>query len=150
MTEELSPCPFCGGGGGGRMKSTNPRFSETDVTFAVKERLGWDDINVFPESVYIEHDCDHEEPYVVDGHVFYDRKAVRYVPERTCRVEEDTKRASQTQLVVTKSCSECGHCFGAETHYERMFEGMVLNEIELPSYCPNCGAQVEVVNDHAD
>ena len=101
------------------MKPTNPRFSETDVTFALKERLGWDDTNVFPGSVYIEHDCDHEEPYVVDGHVFYGRKAVRYVPERTCRIVEDEEGDSV--------CSECG------AHYLCMTDA---------SYCPDCGARV--------
>ena len=130
MTEELSPCPFCGGEGGGRMKSTNPRFSETDVTFAVKERLGWDDINVFPESVCIEHDCDHEEPYVVDGHVFYDRKAVRYVPERTCRVIEHWLSCDDCQC--EKWSLSCGHEAITETNYYP------------PSYCSECGAKVVV------
>lgn len=112
------------------MKSTNPRFSETDVTFAVKERLGWDDINVFPESVYIEHDCDHEEPYVVDGHVFYGRKAVRYVPERTCRnLNPPSCRDFE--------CSECG-------------ESSEFTPGFMPNYCPHCGARVEEASDDAD
>ena len=101
------------------MKPTNPRFSETDVTFALKERLGWDDTNVFPGSVYIEHDCDHEEPYVVDGHVFYGRKAVRYVPERTCRIDFDEE-------VGCWRCSECGWELAPDEE----------------QFCPMCGAKV--------
>ena len=123
------------------MKSTNPRFIETDVTFAVEERLGWDDINVFPESVYIEHDCDHEEPYVVDGHVFYDRKAVRYVPERTCRMidcsSHDTcvvnSELSNGGIVSMEfGCRQCSEC------------GAFVFDCPTVHYCPNRGARVEV------
>ena len=70
-----------------------------------------------------------------------------YVPERTCRPNVDEWRISQTQFAVEKSCAKCGHSFGVETHYERPFDGMVINKIELPNYCPNCGARIEVSDD---
>ena len=127
--EELKPRPFCGG--------------EAELVIGAHRDGG-----------YIENcacvrckkcgarSCEFHECVTPDEVQGYASETWNRRAERTCRVEEDTKRASQTQLVVTKSCSECGHCFGAETHYERMFEGMVLNEIELPRYCPNCGAKV--------
>lgn len=121
---ELKPCPFCGG------------EARQHAAFArgASDMVG----------VYVECDGCEACSKTAWGEGAQERSAAAWNrrAERTARVEEDTKRASQTQLVVTKSCSECGHCFGAETHYERMFEGMVLNEIELPSYCPNCGAKV--------
>lgn len=138
---ELKPCPFCGSevsvvilDDEGNIKD---KEYERDPYSGLCYAVAHDDPNgTCPIATY-----DEPLPLLYDSrddvaHVWNSRA------ERTCRVEEDTKRASQTQLVVTKSCSECGHCFGAETHYERMFEGMVLNEIELPRYCPNCGAKV--------
>ena len=118
---ELKPCPFCGSSNGLYVLQED-EYGEWSVF-----------CDMCKTSFHNENRCDTREEAISA----WNRRA-----ERTARVEEDTKRASQTQLVVTKSCSECGHCFGAETHYERMFEGMVLNEIELPSYCPNCGAKV--------
>ena len=125
MTEELSPCPFCGG--------------EADVHYFAHDDSECTVMCSNPNcrASVSARSCGSMTAAYNRARKLWNRRA-----ERTARVKEDTKRASQTQLVVTKSCSECGHCFGAETHYERMFEGMVLNEIELPSYCPNCGARV--------
>ena len=148
MTEEMSPCPFCGG------EATIRR--EDDMWIVECRHHGWSskdddgcsyagDISLYVEISGKVNHWTHEIEYAEKDIDLAKKKAIEAWnrrAERTCRVEEDTKRASQTQLVVTKSCSECGHCFGAETHYERIFEGLVLNEIELPRYCPNCGARV--------
>lgn len=70
---------------------------------------------------------------------------VRYVPERTCRVETTERRVSQTQTLVTKSCSACGHAFGSEEVrpiLPGLDETMVLDPVDVPSYCPHCGARV--------
>lgn len=66
-------------------------------------------------------------------------------PERTCHVVATERKVSQTQTMVSKSCSFCGHVFGSEEH--RPFlpgagDEIVLDEVSIPNYCPNCGAKV--------
>lgn len=112
------------------MKASNPRFNETDVTFWVSKFLGWDNVDVFPKSVIIEHDYDHRNPYEVDGHVFYDRESVRYVPERTCHPVEVLEDDNDFAYL---GCSECGE----PLKYRELADGYV----PMP-YCPNCGAKV--------
>lgn len=118
------------------MKAINPRFSDTGVTFQVKERLGWGNVNVFPESVCIEHDCDRENPYLVDGHVFYDRAVVHYVPERTCHVvpmdaagNPPYRKGNMILNEMSDGCSECGYPFDTANK-------------GVPNFCENCGAKV--------
>lgn len=76
------------------------------------------------------------------------RQLASYVepePERTCHVVATERKVSQTQTMVSKSCSFCGHVFGSEEH--RPFlpgagDEIVLYEVSIPNYCPNCGAKV--------
>lgn len=63
-----------------------------------------------------------------------------WVRERTCRPSGDWKSISQTQEVRHVTCSECGHEFGMERRYTIPFERTLL--VELPNFCPNCGAKV--------
>ena len=121
-------------------KAENPEFSETDVTFTIKERLGWNDSNVFPQSVYIEHDCDKEKSYSIGNRTFYDRQYVRYAPERTCR------NVCSSEGGFT--CSECGAHISGGADYCHSFvnegEIRVYTTANEPSwhFCPNCGAKV--------
>lgn len=115
----MRPCPFCGG--------EAYASSVSGETFDDYHVCCW-------ECGAMVHDYDCE----IDAAEAWNRRA-----ERTCRVEAEKLKLSHTQTALIKSCSECGHEFGAETHYEGMFDGMVLHEVELPNYCPNCGARVE-------
>lgn len=66
-------------------------------------------------------------------------------PERTCRVVTDKNAVSQTQEVHTKHCSECSYVFGREQHRQLLpglDEEFVLHAVQIPDYCPNCGAKV--------
>lgn len=66
-------------------------------------------------------------------------------PERTCRVVTDKNAVSQTQEVHTKHCSECSYVFGREQHRQLLpglDEAFVLHAVQIPDYCPNCGAKV--------
>lgn len=66
-------------------------------------------------------------------------------PERTCRVVTDKNAVSQTQEVHTKYCSECSYVFGREQHrplLPGLDEEFVLHAVQIPDYCPNCGAKV--------
>lgn len=63
-----------------------------------------------------------------------------WVRERTCRPSGEWKSISQTQEVRHVTCSECGHEFGMERRYTIPFERTLL--VELPNFCPNCGAEV--------
>ena len=66
-------------------------------------------------------------------------------PERTCRVVTDKNTGSQTQEVHTKYCSECSYAFGREQHRQLLpglDEEFVLHAVQIPDYCPNCGAKV--------
>lgn len=66
-------------------------------------------------------------------------------PERTCRVVTDKNTVSQTQEAHTKYCSECSYVFGREQHRQLLpglDEEFVLHAVQIPNYCPNCGAKV--------
>ncbi len=66
-------------------------------------------------------------------------------PERTCRVVTDKNAVSQTQEVHTKYCSRCSYVFGREQHRQLLpglDEEFVLHAVQIPDYCPNCGAKV--------
>lgn len=108
-------------------EAKNPKFSDTEVTFPLRERLGWLDINRFPSAVYVEHECDREHPYEEAGRTFYDRTYLRYVPERTCR-----RRNHDTDDYCMRCCS-CSQCNAG------WFED--VNDKPF-SYCPHCGAKV--------
>ena len=65
--------------------------------------------------------------------------------ERTCRVVIDKITVSQTQEVHTKYCSECSYVFGREQHRQLLpglDEEFVLHAVQIPDYCPGCGAKV--------
>lgn len=85
-----------------------------------------------------------ERPQAVDV-TTVDGETFRYVERRTTRVATKERRLSQTQTLVTKSCSACGHAFGDEERRSilpGLDETMVLDPVDVPNYCPNCGAQV--------
>ena len=66
-------------------------------------------------------------------------------PERTCRVLTEKRTFSQTQEIHIKLCSACGRMFGAEKHCQLLpglDEEFVLDDVQIPSYCPLCGAKV--------
>lgn len=68
-------------------------------------------------------------------------------PERTCRVVTDKNAVSQTQEVHAKYCSECSYVFGREQHRQLLpglDEEFVLHAVQIPDYCPGCGAKVVV------
>lgn len=119
---ELRACPFCGG-------EAHALQGRNDTMW----RVGCDDCDCLGFSglgwLYETDD---------DAARAWNRRA-----ERTCRISERKQRLGQTQIGVEKSCSECGFMFGFEKHYERLFAGMVLDEVDPPNYCPNCGARLE-------
>lgn len=60
----------------------------------------------------------------------------------TCEPIGEWVDISQTQKVRHVSCSECGYEFGMEEKRTIPFE--MLMPVELPNFCQNCGARVEV------
>lgn len=65
--------------------------------------------------------------------------------ERTCRVVTDKNTVSQTQEIHTKYCSKCSYVFGREQHRQLLpglDEEFVLHAVQIPDYCPGCGAKV--------
>lgn len=122
-------------------EATNPKFSETDVTFLLHENCGWGDVNMFPSSVYVEHECDRENLYEEAGRTFYDRTHLRYVPERTCKpVVVDIEEPSWGYIV---ECSECRHTFGGVfTSKEAADRFASALPVYYLQYCAKCGAKV--------
>lgn len=121
MAETLKPCPFCGGEAELVRNSSGSYFVRcTDRQCAAKTRLFHENEN--------------------GARASWNRRA-----ERTCRVVIKERRFSQTQTIVSKSCSACGHEFGDEERrpiLPGLDETMVLNPVDAPNYCPNCGARV--------
>lgn len=121
MSEELKPCPFCGG---------EAHFMK------VKHVIG----------IWYAVCCDDEECLGHEQSRLYTLRrlaadAWNRRAERTCRIEVERRKVSQTQTAVVKSCSECGFEFGVEKENTFPFE-VTLNVVVPPNYCPNCGARV--------
>lgn len=121
MAETLRPCPFCGGEAELVRNSSGSYFVRcTDRQCAAKTRLFHENEN--------------------GARASWNRRA-----ERTCRVVIKERKLSQCQTLVTKSCSVCDFAFGNE-EVRPILPGldktMVLNEVVVPRYCPNCGARV--------
>lgn len=63
-----------------------------------------------------------------------------FVRERTCHVVGEWTPFSHTQETRVESCSECGNEFGVSKRDHWPLEVELL--VELPNYCPHCGARV--------
>ena len=151
MTETLKPCPFCGG---------EPKMELDEDTWTIEcPHHGWaatDEKDVQVAADISAYSC-------VNGRYDLELRKQVYTPEeierarkkaielwnrraeRTCRVNTKVRRFSQTQTLVTMSCSACGYVFGSEEVrpiLPGMDETMVLDEVIVPKYCPNCGAKV--------
>lgn len=132
MAETLKPCPFCGGeaemfageyrDGGCVANYAYVRCKRCGTrTYEFREHMTSDEVMGYAAEVWNER------------------------AERTCRVVTKERRFSKTQTLVTKSCSACGHAFGSEEVrpiLPGLDETMVLESVDVPSYCPHCGARV--------
>lgn len=78
----------------------------------------------WPDYVEVEHD---------DGR---DRGAVRYAPERTCRMEYQTGTNNPK-----RGWFECSECGGLGDSVDAGWNGEKRRK-DTPAYCPNCGAKV--------
>lgn len=69
-------------------------------------------------------------------------------PMKVCHVVTTERKVSQTQTMVSKSCSCCGYVFGSEEHRPllpglgNLEQKIVLGGVLIPNYCPFCGAKV--------
>ena len=160
MAETLLPCPLCG---------------STDIAcFAEECGNGYDNVPTFRAVVgcrgcheegcdpsYDDEPCFGIEAYFSANHPLVkdcedpwdiERVLVHHMAEkwnrrteRTCRVVAKERKISQTQTLVTKSCSSCGYVFGDEEVrpiLPGLDETMVINGVAVPRYCPHCGAKV--------
>ena len=132
MDETLLNCPFCGG--------EAHVLSEKTHNGGRRFRVGCYD------------PCCSGAAF--EGAVFFDKSdaitAWNRRAERTCHVETTERRVSQTQTLVTKSCSACGYAFGDEEVrpiLPGLDETMALDPVHVPSYCPHCGARVVEVSE---
>ena len=134
----LLPCPFCGGRPWAQVYELDDTCVEARVVCAgchvstVRECQSW-------KVSYMGDDLTRT---LAIGRAIsvWNRRS-----ERTCRVVTKERRFSQTQTLVTKSCSACGYAFGDEEKrpiLPGLDETMVLNPVNVPNYCPHCGARV--------
>lgn len=69
--------------------------------------------------------------------------------ERTCRIITTVKPLSQTQELHVKLCSSCDYVFWSEERRRLppYYKKVATSRVELPNYCPNCGARVVTDDD---
>lgn len=142
MSEELKPCPFCGGevsvvvldDEGNIRDEEYERDPYSGLSYAVAH----DDPNgACPIATY-----DEPLPWLYDS-----RDGVAHVwnrrAERTCRpvVADDGAGAWGVY------CSECGYRFAGPHGKREVPEHMATRRDIMPCYCPSCGARVEVVGE---
>ena len=128
MVNELKPCPLCG---------SSAHFDDAGIEHDLKQYSIW--------SVWCDNEdecgcCTGDFDTKEEAAAAWNRRA-----ERTCRVVSDSRRMSQTQVMTDKACSACGHLFGSEETrpvLPGLDETMILDAVDIPNYCPNCGARV--------
>lgn len=87
--------------------------------------------------------ADNMHPY--DYEELHARLADLIEPEeRTCRIITTVKPLSQVQELHVKLCSSCDYVFGSEERRRLppYYGKRATSRMELPNYCPNCGAKV--------
>lgn len=137
MSEELKPCPFCGG----EAHLVDDYSSEHDHTFYQV----WHDCTTSPGA--IRHAYGHalslqiSTPWCAnekDAVLLWNRRA-----ERTCRPEVCDDGAGAWGVY----CSECGYRFAGPYGKREVPEHMAGRRDIMPRYCAHCGARVEVVDE---
>lgn len=113
MSEELRPCPFCGG--------------------EAKEFTGED---AAPHRWTVE--CDACGAHVGSGTRHRARTKWNRRAERTCRPEVCDDGAGAWGVY----CSECGYRFAGPYGKREVPEHMATRRDIMPRYCPDCGARV--------
>lgn len=116
MSENLLPCPFCGG------KALITRFEQgIDAYYVV---------------------CGNPKCLAGIGFELPEAEAIaawNTRTERTCKPQGEWERVSQTQEIRHIYC-ECGEYFGADERDS--FPFAIETKAYLPNYCQNCGAKV--------
>ena len=145
MAEKLKPCPYCGGEA--RLVVLDSEGNVHDESYETDPYSG-----LSYAIVHGSDDCCGECPVSTSDPLpwMYETReeaaaAWNRRAERTCHVATKERRFSQTQTLVTKSCSSCGHEFGSEEVrpiLPTLDETMVLEAVDVPNYCPHCGARV--------
>lgn len=128
MAETLRPCPFCGG------EADVHYFAHDDSECTVMCSNSNCRASVSAKS------CGSMTTAYNRARKLWNRRA-----ERTCHVVTKERRFSQAQTLVTKSCSACGYAFGDEEVrpiLPGLDETMVLGAVNVPNYCPHCGARI--------
>lgn len=65
----------------------------------------------------------------------------RATPGRgTCEPNWVLQGKTQTQEFWRCECGNCGECFGVESRESFPFK-MTVGKVDIPNYCPNCGAK---------
>ena len=59
----------------------------------------------------------------------------------TCELKWTLQGETQTQEFWRCECGNCGYWFGAEDRSTFPFK-MTIDKVDVPNYCPNCGAKV--------
>lgn len=117
MSEELKPCPFCGGEAQVVRKPYEPKVC---VGCGDDACLGFSGLGWLYET---------EE----QAAAAWNRRA-----ERTCRPEVCDDGAGAWGVY----CSECGYRFAGPYGKREVPEHMAARRDIMPRYCPNCGAKV--------
>ena len=89
-----------------------------------------------------------------DGYLYFNElNRVCLTPEQaiaatlgsgTCEPKWVLQGATQTQEFWRCECGNCGYEFGVEDRSSSPFK-MTIGKVELPNFCPNCGARVKAV-----
>ena len=134
MSEELKPCPFCGGEAEIRTRKVHHSdWFGKNYRAMYRARCKSCGATV-GKLAACEYHRDERTGSEWGAIVEWNARA-----ERTCKPQGEWERVSQTQEIRHVYC-ECGEYFGADERDS--FPFAIETKAYLPNYCPNCGAKV--------